>query len=541
MLAGYGGAGAVSGRRRGAAAAAEPATEAPGEQVLALTHDGALYPSPWENFAPYLAEFFGSFLLTLTFIYNYAGERRSPAWTSTANGFMVTAIVYAFGHVSGANLNPAISVSLMLIGRYKAGVVARLCFSQMLGAICAALVRLCFFTVKVNIGPTPGFTWAAVCSIELLYSAMIVFVYLNCAASIKNNPLGAPNGFVGLAVGCCFIAGGYAAREVMDPIFNSAIAVGLSMVEDAGVGFDSNNLLYIVADLLGAFLGAGAYRIVRPDEDLASERLGAAEGSRLRLDGDTAKVAAEFFGTFFIILTKALNRTGSTEETRGSGIGPEAWSVAAAITAMVYALRGVSGAHFNPAVTLAAFLSGRLFCPRHTAIFYVLAQFTAAVTAGSLFAILNHGEPISLKFGSKYSWEAVGLAETAFTFLVAYMVLASTVSPSELAGETLKQDLAGAVTLANADVAGLAYGACQSAGGFAAGQVSGAMLNPAVIFAFDGINLIRGNFSGGVMIFIFYQVFGAVLAAGFFMVTHAGLYRIDRGDGETAAKPEAGP
>merc|ERR1719253_2391036 len=63
----------------------------------------------------------------------------------------------------------------------------------------------------------------------------------------------------------------------------------------------------------------------------------------------TQALASEFLGTFILVLTVGL--TVLTGATTG------AFSIAAALMCMIYALGDVSGAHFNPAVTLAIFVS----------------------------------------------------------------------------------------------------------------------------------------------------------------------------------------
>ena len=60
-----------------------------------------------------------------------------------------------------------------------------------------------------------------------------------------------------------------------------------------------------------------------------------------------AKCCSEFLGTFFLVLTVGLNVLGKSPAA--------AWSIAASLMCMIYALGSVSGAHFNPAVTLAIF------------------------------------------------------------------------------------------------------------------------------------------------------------------------------------------
>merc|ERR1719160_935933 len=95
---------------------------------------------------------------------------------------------------------------------------------------------------------------------------------------------------------------------------------------------------YMGFEFLGALLASGMHRVVRPQE----------------YDRDPSKLSAlvsEFLGTFYLVLTVSFNVFG------GSKCG--AWSIAASLMSMIYALGNVSGAHFNPAVTVAIVLSGR--------------------------------------------------------------------------------------------------------------------------------------------------------------------------------------
>mmetsp|Transcript_39503 Transcript_39503/g.113638 ORF Transcript_39503/g.113638 Transcript_39503/m.113638 type:complete len:530 (-) Transcript_39503:103-1692(-) len=493
-----------------------------------LTQEGAIFASRAQRFAPYLVEALGTFILTLTFASNYRSTT-SRLWAITSNGMMLIALTYAFGHISGANLNPGISLSLVMAGRQKGSIAWRMCLAQMIGAAAGAVVLLELGLSKtVNLGPADGYTWCSVFAIELLYSAVMCFAFLNCAASTRNNPWHAPNGFIGLAVGFTFVAGGYAAHRVAPVVMNSALAVGLTFFDGQGW---ASNVSYIVADFLGAFVAAGAYRLVRPVEAERPDeavtvvrssgarpppgRVASEKRSRQRdVDGDAARVAAEFFGTFVIIFTKALNRLGATVD-----IGPEAWSVAAALISMVYSLRGVSGAYFNPAVTLGAMLSGRTNLSVRTATFYVVAQVFAGIAAMSLYTAISHGEPITLQFGRRHPATAELYAESCFTFLLTYVVLAMSVPSHEAAG--LPDD---GLVRRQSDIAGFAYGACQIAGGFAVGHISGALLNPAVVIAFEGINVFHSYFRGRVMLYIFWETFGAILGAGTFMLTNAHLY-----------------
>jgi len=510
-----------------------------------LAFEGAVFPSPLQRFAPYFVELLGTFILTTTFVYNYR-HMGDPLWSATSNGLMVMALTYAFGHISGANLNPSISLALLMSGRQSTNVVGRLCAVQILGAGCAAAMLRGLTQATVDIGPINEHTWRAVVVVEVVYTGVLCFVYLNCAASTRNNPSHKQNGFIGLAMGFIFVAGGYAAREVSRTVLNSAIAAGLTVV-NCRDGFSLSGIGYFVADIAGAFLAAGAYRLTRPAElehrdETCAGAFAATMGSSRSLgwgsaptgvyptkkcqkDTDSARVAAEFFGTFVVIFTKALNRLGTA-----NAVGPEAWSVAASLTSMVYALRDVSGAYFNPAVTFAAWLSGRTNIRLRTAMFYMVAQVFAGIAASSVFSAMNNGKPMPLTFGARASTAVAIYGEGCFTCLIAYVVLAMTATNAKDARPRSIRVGVSSSGLAQNDIAGFAYGACQIAGGFAVGHISGAMLNPAVVLSFNGLDIVKGHFRGDVMLYVVWEFFGAVVATGIFMITHVQLYNHTEGE-----------
>merc|ERR1719214_433203 len=88
-------------------------------------------------------------------------------------------------------------------------------------------------------------------------------------------------------------------------------------------------------ELVGAALAAVAFMVVRPQDFKAD-----AEEKPM-----SAKLAAEFLGTFMLVFTVGLNVLAKSPAA--------AFSIAASLMCMIYALGDVSGANFNPAVTLA--------------------------------------------------------------------------------------------------------------------------------------------------------------------------------------------
>jgi aquaporin Z len=106
------------------------------------------------------------------------------------------------------------------------------------------------------------------------------------------------------------------------------------------------------------------------------------------------KYITEFIGTFFLVLT-----IGCTGIGAGSGvIAPLA--IGAALMVMVFAGGHISGAHYNPAVTLGVLIRGRLNIA--DVVPYIVAQLTAAAAAALAVKFLRAGidvTPIAPKIG----------------------------------------------------------------------------------------------------------------------------------------------
>merc|ERR1719207_188083 len=172
--------------------------------------------------------------------------------------------IYALGHVSGANFNPAVSVTLGLANKLPWPDVAVYSVVQIIAGICAGLSYHAAFAYPgqkaFTLGPAATFGWQEVMLVEMLYTCMLCFVVLNVAAASKNQP----NEYYGLAIGFVIVAGGYAAGGISGGAFNPAVAIGID-TSSAGLGFGWC-FAYAGCEFLGAVLAAGLFRVVRPDE-----------------------------------------------------------------------------------------------------------------------------------------------------------------------------------------------------------------------------------------------------------------------------------
>merc|ERR1719231_2054542 len=111
----------------------------------------------------------------------------------------------------------------------------------------------------MNLTPATGFGWWEAGLAEFLYTFMLCFVVLNCAASKKNNPPDDGNQFYGLAIGFVIIAGAYGAGAISGGAFNPAVALGLD-VSSAGVGFGWG-FAYTAYEVVGAVMACGLFRV----------------------------------------------------------------------------------------------------------------------------------------------------------------------------------------------------------------------------------------------------------------------------------------
>ena len=126
-----------------------------------------------------------------------------------------------------------------------------------------------------------------------------------------------------------------------------------------------------------------------------------------------AKLITEFIGTFFLTLTIC---TAAAFGTAGS-YAP--FAIASTLMVMIYAGGHVSGAHYNPAVTISIYLRGA--CDKSDITPYIVSQIAAgvvaAVVASNVFMPDDMAEPLIMETGAALA------AELMFTFALAYVIL----------------------------------------------------------------------------------------------------------------------
>jgi aquaporin Z len=161
----------------------------------------------------------------------------------------------------------------------------------------------------------------------------------------------------------------------------------------------------------------------------------------------------EFIGTFFLVLTVGLTVLD------GTTFAPLA--IGCALMVMVYMGGHVSGGHYNPAVTLAVLLRGKM--KSGDLLPYWISQLAGAIVASAIVSGV-HGRTFAPAPGAAFGPVPALLVEVLFTFALALVVL-NTATVKQTAGNSYF---------------GLAIGFTVVVGAFAGGPVSGGAFNPAV-------------------------------------------------------------
>lgn len=219
------------------------------------------------------------------------------------------------------------------------------------------------------------------------------------------------------------------------------------------------------------------------------------------------KLIVEFLGTFFLVMTIGCVVVNAVPGAPSSAFAPVA--IGAALMVMVYAGGHISGAHYNPAVTLAVALRGK--CGRSEVLPYWAAQVLGA-SAAALVVLFLKGTPPPPT--DTIDIARALLAEFLVTFALAYVVLNVATARG---------------TEGNSNY-GLAIGLTVMAGAFAVGGISGGAFNPAVAV---GISILGLSSWQHIWLFLVANFAGGLAAAALFNM-------LDLGDDKpTNATPQA--
>jgi MIP family channel proteins len=212
------------------------------------------------------AELIGTFLLIFcgTAVAVAAGLQRPTAGgaydslaVALGFGLMLSAVVAALGHVSGAHVNPAITIGLAITRKFPRSFVPAYLAAQLIGAVLGSLaVWLTFGGAardKLRLGataPTAGVGDLRAIAVEALVTFVLAFVVVSVATDKRAAVATAP-----LAVGFALTAGVLIAGPITGGAVNPARALGPMIVSGSFTSF----YVYIVGPIIGGVVAALTY------------------------------------------------------------------------------------------------------------------------------------------------------------------------------------------------------------------------------------------------------------------------------------------
>lgn len=214
------------------------------------------------------AEALGTFILvfagTAAIVSNdVSGGAVTHVGVSLTFGLVVMAMIYAVGDVSGAHLNPAVTLGFWRAGRFPAREVWGYVLAQLVGALAASTVLRVSFPTHETLGATlPAGTAVQAAVFEFVLTAILMFVILSVSTGAKEKGL-----MAGVSVG------GVIAFEALlgGPISGASMNPARSIAPALLSGHLESLWIYIVAPVAGVMVAILGCRVVQAEGCCSSE------------------------------------------------------------------------------------------------------------------------------------------------------------------------------------------------------------------------------------------------------------------------------
>ena len=199
----------------------------------------------------YLAEILGTFAVVFCgtgaiIINQHTNGAITHVGVSITFGFIVMAMIYALGNISGAHLNPAVTIAFTLAKKFKLNQVAPYIVSQLVGAFLASLVLKYLFPENEILGATlPSGSASQSFILEFILTFFLMLVIINVATGSKEQGM-----FAGLAIGSTVLLEAMFAGPICGASMNPARSLAPAIVS----GHTEHLWIYLVATIAGAAL-----------------------------------------------------------------------------------------------------------------------------------------------------------------------------------------------------------------------------------------------------------------------------------------------
>lgn len=211
----------------------------------------------------YVAEFVGTFSLVFCgtgaiVINQQSGGMVTHVGIAITFGLVVMSMIYSLGSISGAHLNPAVSIAFAVAGKFPVRLLPGYVISQLAGALFASLILKFLFPTNELLGATmPAGTEMQSFILELLLTFFLMLVIMSVAHGSKEQGM-----FAGLAIGAVVALEAMFAGPICGASMNPARSVAPAVI--------SNHMehiwLYIWAPIIGALLAIVLWKYLNGGE-----------------------------------------------------------------------------------------------------------------------------------------------------------------------------------------------------------------------------------------------------------------------------------
>ena len=211
----------------------------------------------------YIAELIGTFALVFCgtgaiVINQESGGAVTHVGIAITFGLIVMSMIYALGNVSGAHINPAVSIAFTVAAKFPVTKLTPYIIAQLSGAVLASGTLKLLFPANPNLGSTiPAGSDMQSFVLELLLTFFLMLVILNVAHGSKEQGM-----FAGLAIGGVVALEAMFAGPICGASMNPARSIGPALMS-ANI---QSLWLYIVAPVLGACAAVPVYNYIKEKE-----------------------------------------------------------------------------------------------------------------------------------------------------------------------------------------------------------------------------------------------------------------------------------
>lgn len=172
-------------------------------------------------------------------------------------GFIVTAMIYTIGEISGAHINPAVSIAFWAAGEFESKDLVPYIIAQLIGAIFASATLYFLFPEANTMGETlPAGTAIQSFILEIILTFFLMLVIINVATGSKETGM-----MAGLAIGLVVLLEAAFAGPICGASMNPARSIAPAIF----AGNLMHLWLYIAGPVIGALLGVGAWKVIKPN------------------------------------------------------------------------------------------------------------------------------------------------------------------------------------------------------------------------------------------------------------------------------------